>query len=98
MWSLRPRRLAISATAPTSVKLRRRDPRQRLGQQTPVDFAVLPADRNELDAAAEEPCSVRLRGVDVRNFAAIDDAPGRAERGQSQGIGGSPGGYRKNPH
>ena len=82
----------------TSVQLRGRDPGQRLGQQAGVDFAVLPADRGQLDAAAEEPCRVRLGGVDVRNFAAIDDAPRRAERGQSQGIGGSPGGDRKNPH
>jgi hypothetical protein len=81
-----------------SVKLRGRDPGQRLGQQYGVDFAVLPADRSQLEAAAEEPRSVGFGSVDVCGFAAIDDAPGRAERGKGDGIGGGPGGDRKNPH
>jgi hypothetical protein len=39
-----------------------------------------------------------LRGVDVCDLAAINIAPGRAERGQSQSVGRRPGGDRKHPH
>ena len=34
----------------------------------------------------------------MRRFAAIDEAPGGPERGQSQRVGGGPGGDRKDPH
>ena len=80
------------------MKLRRRDPGQRVGQEARVDLAVFSADSSQLDTAAEETGRICLGSIDVCNLAAIDDAPGRAERGERQGIGGGPCGDRKNPH
>ncbi len=97
MCTLRPRALAISATARISasdidraeiarlgqvdrrglaaVKLARRDPGQDFGEALGADPAVFAGDRGELEAAAEKACGIGLGCVDVRRFAAIDDAP-----------------------
>jgi hypothetical protein len=77
-------------------------PGQDLGQflRKPVgrDFAVLAGKRNQLQTAAEKAGGICFRSVDVRQLAAIDEPPGRAERGQREGIGRGSGGDREDPH
>ena len=51
------------------------DRRQRLAQRVGADPPVVAGDRHQLEAAAEKPGGIRLRGVDVRQLAAIDEAP-----------------------
>src|SRR5271167_39835 len=72
----------IDCTGLAAMNLPRRDPGQCLGEAVGADPAVLAADRSELDAAAEEAGGIGLGGIDVRHLAAIDDPPGRPERGQ----------------
>ncbi len=81
----------------TAVQLPGRDRCHGFRQPRGIDPAMCPRDRRELETAAEKPGGVRLRGVDVRRFAAIDDAPGRADRRQAQRVGGSSGRHRKDP-
>ena len=77
------------------MQLARLDRGERAGERIGIDAAIIARDRRQLQAAAEKPGGVGLRGVDVRRLAAIDDTPGRACRGQGQRVGGGAGGDRK---
>ena len=81
-----------------AMQLARRDRRRGFRRAAGVDPAILAGDRRKLEPAAEKPGGIGLGRVDVRLLAAIDDAPGRADRRQAQRVGGGSGRHRKHPH
>ena len=71
---------------------------ERLAQRRRVDPAVCAGDRHQFQPAARNPAAFASEVLMCANFAAIDVAPARPDRGQRQRVGGGAGGDREDAH